>query len=152
MRYLLAAAITLGIAACGGSPTGPSGPSNGSLTAQIDGSSFAATSIAVTFTSGILAIAGSDNAQRTLGFGVAGAAPGTFTVGVTSPANASLVVASGSGAQSWQAAQTNGSGSITIASLTANRVVGTFQFVVVPLAGGATGNKTITQGAFDVTF
>ena len=45
-----------------------------------------------------------------------------------------------------------GTGSITLTTLTSNRAAGTFTFTAKPLAGGATGDKVVTQGAFDVTF
>jgi hypothetical protein len=46
-----------------------------------------------------------------------------------------------------------GPGSLTITSLTSDRVVGTFQFVAEPDPGtAATGQVSVTNGAFDVSF
>ena len=153
LSWAAAALVSIGLAGCG-STTDPTGPTNGSLTAKIDGSSWSAATIAVTYASGILAIAGTDAGGRTVGFGLGPvSAPGTFPSGPTSPTNASLQIITGSTAQAWQAAQTLGSGTVTVTAISATHAAGTFQFVVVPVAGtGATGNKAITQGAFDVTF
>jgi hypothetical protein len=147
----LVALVALG--GCGSS-TQPSGPGNGSLTAKLDGSNWNATTIVATYPSGILAIAGTDNQGQTIGFAVGPTtATGTFPVAITSGVNASLTVASGSSAQSWNAVQTSGSGSVTLTTITATHAVGTFQFTVVPVPGtGATGSRSITQGSFDVTY
>ena len=46
-----------------------------------------------------------------------------------------------------------GSGSVTLTSISATGAAGTFSFVVPPTAfSGAIGNKTVTEGAFNVTF
>jgi hypothetical protein len=84
----------------------------------------------------------------TIGF--VAAAPGTFTVGVTlSGLNA--ILTSG-GLNSWFANPAGGSGTLTLATLTATGATGTFQFTMVPAAvSGATGNKTV-NGSFNVTF
>jgi len=123
---------------------------NGSLTARIDGSSFIATvAIAATYSGGIFAIAGTDAQGRTIGLGSQVLGPGTFTVGAASPTNFSV----STGAASWQAAVTVGSGTLTVTSISAVGAEGTFQFTAGPLAGtGATANKVVTQGVFDVTF
>ena len=142
-----------GLAACG-STTQPSGPSNGTMTAQIDGAGWAANTIVATYPSGILAIAGTDTQGRTIGFAVGPTTtPGTYPVALTSGVNASLAIIVGSTAQSWQAVQNSGSGSVTLTAISANRATGIFQFTVVPVAGtGAAGTRSITQGAFDVTY
>jgi hypothetical protein len=44
-----------------------------------------------------------------------------------------------------------GTGTLTITQLSATGVAGTFSFTAVPLAG-ATGDKAVTAGAFNVTF
>lgn len=143
---LALAAVMVG---CGSDPAGP-GLANGSFSAKIDGSAFRATvAIAATYSGGVLAVAGSDGQGRTIGFAGQVAAPGTFTVGPTSPTNFSLVT----GSAGWQAAITLGSGSLTVTSISATGAKGTFQFTAGPLAGtGATGNKVVTEGEFDVTF
>lgn len=137
----------------GGCSSGdPASPqlANGTVTARIDGSGFSATvAIAATYSGGIFAVAGTDAQGRTIGFGSQVLAPGTFTVGAANPTNFSV----SAGASSWQAAVTLGSGTLTVTSISAVGAEGTFQFTAGPLAGtGATGNKVVTQGVFDVTF
>ena len=44
----------------------------------------------------------------------------------------------------------NGSGTVTLTSLTATRATGTFSFVAVPYQNGATGTLHVTNGKFDV--
>lgn len=51
----------------------------------------------------------------------------------------------------WVAGPSAGSGSLTIATLTATGATGTF-FFTAPPAGGATGNTVATGGTFNVTF
>ncbi len=153
MRAMFAGLAGLVLAAtmagCGSDPAGP-GLANGSMSAKIDGSNFnASVAIAATYSGGILAIAGTDGQGRTIGLGGQVAAPGTFTVGATNPTNFSVTT----GSAGWQAAITTGSGSFTVTSISATGAKGTFQFTAGPLAGtGATGNKVVTEGAFDVTF
>jgi hypothetical protein len=153
LRRLGGTLAIAGLAACG-STTQPRGPSNGTMTALIDGSSWAASNIAATYPGGILAIAGTDTQGRSIGFAVGPTTtPGTYPVAVTSAVNASLNIIVGSTAQAWQAVQTSGAGSVTLTAISANRATGTFQFTVVPVAGtGAAGTRSITQGAFDVTY
>ena len=46
-----------------------------------------------------------------------------------------------------------GSGSVTITSLSSTAARGNFAFTAPPSAGsGATGNRVITEGVFNVTF
>ncbi len=137
------------LGACSDDPTGVE-LANGSMSARVDGASWSAsTAIAATYTNGVLGIAGTDGSGRSVGFGALATAPGTFTIGATSPANA-LVNEAG---KAWQAAQSIGSGTITITAISATGAAGTFQFTAAPVSGtGATGNRVVTEGVFDVTF
>ncbi len=46
-----------------------------------------------------------------------------------------------------------GSGTVTIVTLSATGATGTFSFTAPPVAGtGATGDKIVSAGAFNVTF
>lgn len=136
-------------AACGGGSTGPTALVNGTFTAKVDGSNFSATTaIVTTAAANIISIGAGNAAGQSLGFGWVDAGPGTYTVGATSPTNA-VYVTTGAG---WVANVTGGSGSIVVTTRTSNRVVGTFSFVVIPSSGTASGNKTVTQGVFDLTF
>ena len=152
IRSAAFATLLLFGAACG-SDTGPSDPTNGTMTARIDGSSWRATvAIAATYQNGILAVAGGDpvsGGTPTVGFAALATAPGTFTIGGTGPANGLVTV----GSSTWQAAAGTGSGSITITAISATGARGTFQFTALPVAGTpASGTRTVTEGVFDVTF
>lgn len=147
-RWVGAASVTLALSGCGSNPTAAQ-PTNGSITAQVDGGSFTGTTIAATYISGILGMAGTDAQGRTIGIGGQVPGPGTYTVGVTSPANFSLTI----GSAGWQAAILLGSGSLTVTSISAAGAKGTFQFTGGPVPGtAATGTKVVTPGAFDVKF
>jgi hypothetical protein len=99
-------------------------------------------------TLGSLAVAGENTAGLIVGFG-APAKTGATSVGLGSGTNGS-VQQSGRG---WHATLTNGSGSVTITTLTSSSASGTFSFTMVPLPNtGATGNRVITNGVFNVTF
>lgn len=143
-----ALALTFTLGGCSTEPSVPQ-PTNGSITAQIDGGGFTATTVAATYFNGIMGLAGTDSQGRTIGIGGQVLGPGTFTVGVTSPANFSVTI----GSASWQAAITLGSGTLTVTSISAAGAKGTFQFTAAPLPNTtATGNKVVTTGAFDVKF
>jgi hypothetical protein len=63
-----------------------------------------------------------------------------------------VVVTSGSTAQAWSTVVAPGTGSITFTTLSSTRAVGTFSFTAQAGSGGATGQKAVTNGTFDVTF
>jgi hypothetical protein len=147
-KWVALAGMVGGLAGCGNSPTAPV-PTNGSITATVDGSSFSAVTVAATYTGGIMGLGGTDSQGRTLGIGGQIPGPGTYTIGPTSPANFALTI----GSASWQAAITLGSGTLTVTSISAAGAKGTFQFTAGPVPGTtASGNKVVTQGAFDVKF
>jgi hypothetical protein len=167
-RWLLLVALTVAIA-CGKSTTSPTSGSNGgtsssgngtpsggvpgtanrgTVSATIDGVSWSGTVSTATVTLGSLAVAGENTAGLIVGFGAV-AKTGTTSVGLGSGTNGT-VQQNGRG---WHAMLTNGSGSVTITTLTASGASGTFSFTMVPLPNtGATGNRVVTNGAFNVTF
>ena len=49
----------------------------------------------------------------------------------------------------WSTRSTGSSGTLTVTTATESRVAGTFQFVAIPTAGFG-GNRTVTQGEFDL--
>ncbi len=135
--------------ACGSSSTGPAANGSAPMTAKIDGTAWSAPSASGSYGNGILAFAGANLQLGTIGVGVIASGPGTYAIGVGGPGNASVSI----GGQAWSAAITGGSGSVTITSLTSTGAQGTFQFTAVPATGtGASGNKVVTEGTFDVTF
>jgi hypothetical protein len=144
--------MSLALASCGGDGTGPELPAlNGSMTAVIDGVSWSATTaLTAAESGGILGFAGSDASNVTIGMAFVLDGTGTYPIGPSIPTNATYT--DGSSAQ-WSADPFNGSGSITVTTLTSDHAVGTFSFVMEPDAGNsATGSVTITAGTFDVTF
>lgn len=163
MRRLVLAGLLLMAVGCG-SDSDPMDPGDGgnpgnlpagTVTARIDGSTWTSTApVAVAYAGGILAVGASNTQLVTIGFAVAASAPGTYTIGPTSPTNALLTIGTAN-SQTWHAssAAQGSSGSITITSLSATGATGTFQFTMVPDGlSGSTGTKTITNGAFNLTF
>ena len=123
------------------------------MSARIDGASWTSVTgaLGASFTAGnpgLLVVIGADAAGTTLGFTALVTGPGVYPINAASGSLASLVI----GAQAWQANILGGSGSIAVTTLTATGVSGTFTFTMVPVAGsGATGNKSITDGVFNMT-
>jgi len=155
---VLASLLFLAVAACsGGGSGGPAGPnqSGSRLTAAIDGAPWVSNlgaelsgvPIAVP---GVYSISGiqSNGYIMVIGlFNISG--PGTYPLGV------GPLVAGGFGQVSnatggWVTPQSGEAGSITITTLTASHMAGTFNFVAAALTGTATGTRTITNGTFDL--
>lgn len=138
------------VAACGGGdgPTGPGDLINGTFSARVDGSAFNATSATVLVNGNITSIGAGNASGQGMGFAWVDAGPGTYAISNLSPTNGTYTIPGGG----WVAGVTGGSGSIVVTTRTANRVAGTFSFVMVPSSGSASGNKTISQGSFDLTF
>ena len=153
MRCLPILALALPLATgCGDDSSGVDQSDNddGSLSARIDGSTFTAFTVSAVYSGGILAIAGARvTPAGTISFAFPVSGPTPVSIGTSSALNAVYTT----GSQSWAAFSSTGSGSVTITSLTASRAVGTFSFTMLPNAqSGASGTKTVTNGAFDVTF
>lgn len=159
---MLAVMATLVAIGCGGgnddngNPTGPpgGGATNGSLTAQINGTSWSAVgTITVSRQTNFILITGAIYAgsnTSSLVVGIANATgPGSHNLSLLAGDGSSLVVATTT--TGYGTAFTGGSGTITITSLTANRIVGTFSGIL-PTSSGSATSLTITNGAFDVTF
>jgi hypothetical protein len=124
------------------------------MTATIDGVAWRALCVGVsTSVQGVISIVGGENTTQTTGTSLAFAtnrSVGTTSIGVLSPTNALLTVG---GTSVWQAALSNGSGTVTYTTLTTNNAAGTFSFTMTAAPSStATGTKTVTNGAFNVTF
>lgn len=146
----LALALALCVTACGSdSPTGPDALGDVFMTADIDGTPWAATiGFTAAYSGGILAFAGSDPSQRTLGIGLAPVdGTGAYAVGVNQPTNANY---SEGGGTNWNAVTTTGSGSVTLTELTDTGAAGTFSFTLKSSTGGP--DRVVTNGKFAVTF
>ena len=151
---VLVAAAT--IAACGGSDGGPASPnpnqntSKSTMSARIDGTQWTATAVGVTARNGALIVAGANGAGVGIGIGASMIqGTGTQTFGPTSAANGGVTAST----MSWGANSFQGSGSVTLTTLTANRATGTFTFSAPALGAGSTPSpRVVTSGVFDVTF
>lgn len=155
MRYRTLPTLALALsatlaAACGSSDaTGPGDTGDAFMSATIDGVDWSATiGFTASYNGGILAFAGSDPSQRTLGIGLIPVnGPGSYPIGTSQPTNA---VYSEGGTTSWNADAFMGSGVVTVTSISEAGASGTFSFTVESDADGS--SKVITNGKFDVTF
>jgi hypothetical protein len=147
-------ATVVAAAACGSDSTGPDpdpNPTNGSMSARIDGVQWTANvGIHAVRASGAIGLAGSDG-QMIVALGFVGDAPGVHQIGGASGANGSITT--GAGTQMWNAVANICGGTITVTTLNDTRVAGTFSFTApaVPTSQ-ATGERVVTQGAFDIRF
>lgn len=146
----------MAVAACGSDASGPSQGTltNGTFRATVDGTQFRAVAATVLTTpvgnGGTIIAIGAGQADNTaMGFAWIDQGPGAYPLGTSVGANASYSQA-GAGWAGPVAA--GGTGTITVTTRTANRVAGTFSFVLPPISGSASGNKVITNGSFDLTF
>lgn len=156
------AAVTLlaALAACGGD--GPTSPpeTDGAVTATVDGQAWSSTSsIALNTGEGFVSVGGNagttGNATNlTIAFP---AAVGTHVIPDATGMNMNFIIYQPN--QLWQALAMGttlggvGTGSVTVTTLNAERVIGTFSFVAPAAASSeATGTKTVTNGSFNVKF
>jgi hypothetical protein len=115
------------------------------MSAKLDGVQWNATAtVRATNNNGIIGVAGTDASFQTLTFALAARLPGSYNIGLVNAANAELT----SAASVWTAAGNIGGGVITITSLTATEIVGTFNFTL--MKGGVA--KNVTDGRFDIKF
>ena len=132
-------------------PTGlGNGPSNGTFTATIDGTNWSATFIAATMaqvSSGGASGFGASSPTYTMGFAWIDQGPGTYTVGQSIGFNGTLT----QGSSQWTTSAPGGTGTLTVTNRTASQISGTFSFSMVP-SSGTSGTRTVTNGAFNVTF
>jgi hypothetical protein len=147
------------IVACGGDggSTGPDGQPNGEFrfTAKIDGAAWASTAGVEQF--GVAVVVPGTYGITGMQLGGAGytivfqlyniTGPGTYPlgVGVSVPGGSALISTVGGG---WRTPQTGADGTISITTLTATRMEGTFNFTAVPFTGNVSGTKTVTDGSF----
>ncbi len=156
-------AVTIGTLVCaacggdGGGSTGPGGGGNGQFrfTAKIDGANWVSTAgveavgVPVTLP-GLFALTGTQlgTGGQTIVitlYNIPG--PGTYPLGtgVSVPGGNALISSPTGGG--WRTPQSGADGTITITTLTATRMEGTFSFTAVAFTGNATGTKTVTDGS-----
>jgi Family of unknown function (DUF6252) len=150
---ILAAAIMFGTGSdCDSKPTNPTVTSF--MTANIDARSWSATrSITGSFTNGTLNITGISNEGDKITIAALPTGPGTYVIEGVGGAGLSFLVAVQPPPQTWQAYSLNGSGTLQLSVLSAQRASGTFTFTALPtIDTGADGTKVVTNGTFDVLF
>ena len=76
--------------------------------------------------------------------------PATFSMDVGNPSNAVVTMTAGSLTTIWSTALSGGKGSVTVTTLTATRIAGTFSFDAISNAGAAT--VQVRNGTFDLAF
>ena len=159
---LIAPLVVVALLACGGgnsgngNPTGlpTGGATNGTFSATIGGASWHAIGqVAVTRQGNLIGLAGTGSGGSVtyalvLTIGNA-TGPGTHSLNAANDGS-NLVIGSSTTA-GWSTGFSGGTGTVTITSLTANRIVGTFSGTAVP-SQGSTSNLVITSGTFDITF
>jgi len=150
LPFLAALALMAG---CSGSATLQPGPlGNGPVTATINGQSWTsnATAGAIRQPSGLYSLTAlGPSADYTLIFALHNiGGTGTFPLGTLPMLTGGTVVVSKVGSPGWSTPLNGLAGQISITTLTATRMVGTFSFTAAPLTG--TGVLTVTSGTFDV--
>lgn len=156
---------TIATFACGGgsdddnsNPTGPpgGGATNGSFSAQINGTTWTATGTVNVSRQppnfiGIsgAGFAGSNAYSFVIGIGNA-TGPGTHSFNLQAGGDGSSMII-GSATTGYGTAFNGGTGSVTITTLTSNRIVGTFSGTAVP-SSGSSAPLVVTNGQFDITF
>jgi len=154
-RALLASSVFLFAAACGGSDsssvTGTTGGTQtGPISATIDGKAWGATGVSASYKNNLLVFSAFELASGiSLSVTSGVTAPGTYSLSFNNTnTGIGLVIL---GTQSWSSSAQGGTGSLTITTITANHVVGTFSFDAPPLSS-ATGTRHVTGGKIDATF
>lgn len=149
-RNTAALALLFTLAACGEDTAEPR-LDGGQMTARIDGQAWTASITMAVRTSpgGVISVSGSDQSNRSIGFAFLDAGTGSYEIKTGTPTNALLTM----GEQQWQVGgSSQGAGTITVTTLTDERIAGTFEFTAHPANANTTGTRAVTQGKFDVKF
>ena len=141
-----------------GNPAGPNvpGATNGSFKAVINGTQWNATGQVLVSRQqnnfiGIAAAGSAGSTTYSVVLGIANATgPGTHSFALTAGGDGSSLIIGGV-STGWGTAFNGGLGNVTITSLSANRIVGTFSGTAVPSSGTAS-NLVVTSGTFDISF
>lgn len=169
MRYgtrMFGVACGVILAACGGGSGGALGPGGGgsaAFSATINGQAWAADTLGFTITGnpgtpGSLIISGVEVVTPTnykslslaVSFiGATGQYPIGINIGTTPGGTASSVVVSGATVTTYMTPLSGAAGTVTITSLTATRMKGTFSFTADPSPGPG-ASLTVTNGSFDI--
>jgi hypothetical protein len=140
--------------ACGGGSskiTGTNNSASGPMSATIDGQAWASPVPQAVYKGNILSVAGIDlGITAAVSFASAVSGTGTYSLSYGNQLAGSGGVSKGG--KGWTSGLQGGTGTLTLTTLTANHVAGTFAFDAVAASGGATGTVHVTDGKFDITF
>lgn len=139
------------LSACGGdNSTGPTKPNNGSMSAQIDGKPWSAMSIATSSGAGSSLIVAGTNITEIVTIVIPlDQGTGAKTMGFSSTVSGAYAI----GSQSWVANPVQGgTGTITLTTVAAGHVAGTFEFTLAALQGVTPATRQVTSGQFDVKY
>ena len=152
----LSSMVLLAVVACGGSSTGPTSNSGSNscstpLSATVNGAPWCSPLPQAIYSKSIVSLAGFDaGLTSSIAIAVAATGPGTYPLAFGNNIGGFATFAKAG--QGWSTGLSGGTGSITITTLTANHIVGTFVFNAVPSNGGAQGTIQATNGQINVTF
>lgn len=162
---MFAVALALLLSACGGGSTGLGtdlpNVGAGSMAAKVGASSWHATQvIAVRGQDGTIGVSGTDVSTYAVAFKVKTASSGSFSIPDCSGPGGSDTGTNGGSVVQWPAvgngvwgADCSHRGSVTITSVTADGVSGTFNFEAAPAPGsGATSALSVSAGTFSAKF
>jgi hypothetical protein len=122
----------------------------GSIVATIDGAPWTTTTATTIYANGRLVAAGAGGQGLTIGLGVTGVAPGTYTTGGVGSVSGSIADANNT---VWEASVAGGSGTLTITQSAGNEVSGTFSFTVVRTIGSSLPqSRSVTNGRFRLRY
>lgn len=158
LRFLLFAlmAVSVSLSSCkkddDDNPNPENNNTNGTMTAKVDGVDFDATlAVQATLDQGVFVVAGNNGNAQQIQITLNNiSSSGTYQIGgsMTNP-NMGLYVDGPSAAESYTTIVGVGSGTVEITELTDTSAKGTFSFTARNTAGD---EKSVTEGAFDVTF
>jgi len=119
------------------------------MSAKLDGASWTAVTAFAFRSGGLVAVGGSNTGGTNgIGFGFQDLGVGDYVIGPSSTANGNVSDLAGN---SWVASADDGAGTISVTTLTASRIAGTFSFTA-PRRLGSTGpeQRVVTEGVFDL--
>lgn len=152
LRGLALAAMLIIAQGCGGSDDPASGNNNtskGSVSANVNGAAWSATTVQSTYQGGVLGIggaqiSGAENKQINISGLVSG--PGTYQLGLIAPLTVTYAEGSGTSVKTFVAR----SGSVKVDAISATSAKGSFSFEAQDQQGN--GTRSVTEGTFDVKF
>lgn len=152
---MMSACVVFLTTGCGSNNSTDTGgpPGDAGLRATIDGQAWVSNfANATAGANGIFAISGSSLNASVTGMSLVLYyidKPGTYPLGVGGSVKGGLGVLSGGGA-SWATPLSGSAGTVSITSVSATRITGTFAYTAPPQTGQSTAIRTVTNGQFDL--